>query len=329
MFLLTADRPRMLRNALELYAAAAPGLTVLVSDTSSGDAQRLNREAAAEYASFVSYQPFSPGSGRHEQYLHLVEQCQTPYLVVAPDGDVLIPDGLRESMLVLKTRPECSAAHGISYTLAPHETTGDFRLAITGGFIGRSYDSSSALSRLMALFFWYQSPYHAVRRLDDFRHAIALQSAVSGPLREMYLAGMTVISGKAVRLRVPYAIRRVQPTIGDAPLSEFSAAFMSGGAAFLDEYQPVRTALATALAGSMATERDWTRLVDIAFAGHIRRNWRAANAWRALAATGDIPESDVAELSVSGIESETFDIPAPELRGYIQPLLDKGWPSFG
>jgi hypothetical protein len=70
-------------------------------------------------------------------------------------------------------------------------------------------------------------------------------------------------------------------------------------------------------------------LIDIAFAGHVRKNWREAAMWTQLAERGDLAAGDVAALCAAGMESEATPVPGDQLAKYVVPLAARGWPRVG
>jgi hypothetical protein len=213
------------------------------------------------------------------------------------------------------------------YCVSPTREPGQLGVQLFCGFAGRGYESNSPTGRLMALLYWYQAIWYAVHRREVLRRVEVPAAIVSGAMLELFTASASVIAGKVARLRSPYCIREDAPrNIGN---QRFSDLIMLGGERFLEEYAPVRRALAALLAASESEERDWVRLVDVAFASHLRRHWYEGAVWSALADEGVIPREDVAVLAAPGIEGEFIPIPIEELAPYIAPLAARGWPAIG
>jgi len=319
----------MFRDVIEQYALNAPDMTILVADFGDADTQRLNAAAAARYPELVRYHSFPPQTPWRERFRRMLEVCTTTYVVPAADDDFLIPDGLRESMTFMRAHPDYAACHGIYYFVAPGPEPGKLGIGISCGFTGRAYESNDAVGRLMALLYWYQSVWYSVQRRDDLRR-VELPAAVnSGAMTELFTASAAVIAGKVARLRMPYCMRNAESADANVTPVEFSDMIMLGGERFLEEYLPVREGLVALLRASAGKQRDFGRLVDIAFASHIRKNWREGSVWSKLADQGEIPREDLAVLCSPGIESETMPVPLAYLTKFIQPLAARGWPSFG
>ncbi len=329
MIMMTGTRPRMFRDAIEQYALTAPGLTILVGDFGAAETQRQNAAAAALYPETIRYHAFEPQTPWRERFRRLLDLCETPYVVPAADDDFLLPDGLRESVTFLRAHPDYAACHGIYYFVAPTQEPGRLGIGISCGFTGRAYESNDPVGRLMALMYWYQSVWYAVQRRDDLRRVEVPDAVKSGAMTELFTAAAAVIAGKVARLRSPYCMRNPIPADATATPVEFSDLIMLGGEGFLEEYVPVRDGLVALLRAGVGADRNWARLVDIAFASHVRKNWREGAVWSKLADQGEIPREDLAVLSAPGIESEAIPIPGDYLARFIGPLAAHGWPNFG
>jgi glycosyltransferase domain-containing protein len=329
LILTTAGRPRMFRDALELYAEHAPGLTIVAGDFSDDDVQKHNAGVAARFPQTVRYRAFASGTPRREAVGQLLAACETEFVVRAADADFLIPEGLSESVALLRARRDYAAAHGLYYAVAPPTPEGRVDVTVWSGFTGRAYDAGDPVARLMALLYWYQSIAHAVVRLEDVRRVELPLAVESDAMTELFGAAVTVIAGKVARLRSAYALRNAATGEAPSPSGEFSDAIAAGGEYFLAEYVPVREALAALLRAACGDARDMGRLVDTAFATHVRKNWREGAVWSKLAQQGEIGNGDVAALCAAGIESEPTPVPMPYLATFIQPLAANGWPAFG
>jgi glycosyltransferase domain-containing protein len=277
----------------------------------------------------VRHRAFPPATSWHERYARLLAECETEYVVMAADDDFLIPDGLSESVAFLAAHPDYAGAHGIYYYVSPTGTPEQVAVGIFCNFTGRAYESNAASGRLVALLYWYQSVYYAVQRRDDLRRVTLPPAVRSGAMTELYTAAATVIAGKIARLRSPYCLRNQEPgTDGGARVNELTDLIVLGGERLWEEYGPARAGLAELLRAASGESRDWARVVDVAFASHVRKHWREVSVWSRLAQNGDIPAEDVAVLAAPGIESETLPVPIDDLAPLIQPLVARGWPKL-
>lgn len=326
MMVMTGTQPRMFRDLVEQYVLKAPGLTILVADSGQPAIQEHNAAAAARFPAAVRYHPFASQTPWRERLHCLLEVCETPYAVLAADDDVFVPDGLRESVCFLEAHRDHAGCHGYYYDVSQSQP-GKLDLLVSGGFTGRGYDSPDPVGRLMALLYWYQSIGKSVQRRDDLRRAEVPADVSSGAMTELFMASATVIAGKVARLRVPYCIPNAGPD-STKPV-DLCEGIMLGGEHFLKEYVPLRDRLAALLTSGYGTERDWKRLINIAFASHVRKNWRTQAMWLQLADSDDLPLEDVAALTSPGLESEQWPLPVEYLGQFIAPLLATGWPAFG
>jgi glycosyltransferase domain-containing protein len=328
MIMMTGTRPRTFHDIVEQYALGAPDLQILVGDFGDEDVQRQNAATAAEFPHTVRHHPFPPQTPWHERFRTLLDICETPYVVMAADDDFLIPEGLRESVAFLRGRPDYAGAHGIYYVVAPTAEPGQLGVAVFCGFTGRAYESDTAAGRLVALLYYYQSVYYAVQRRDDLRRLAVPPEVQTGAMIELFTASATVIAGKIARLRSPYCLRNEEVGDSSVRVNELTDVILMGGEAFMAEYLPVRRALTALLQAADGTGRDWARVIDVAFASHVRKHWREVSVWSRLAQRGDIPAEDVAVLAAPGIESESLPIPIDALAPYIGPLAARGWPKL-
>lgn len=329
MIMMTANRPRMFREAVKQYALQAPDLRILVADFGEPEAQRQNAAVAETYRDTVHYHRFAPDVPWDERFRRMLDVCVTPYAVPAADDDFLLPPALRECVAFLRSRPEYAACHGAYFTVDRSPVPGHVGLGVNLGFVGRAYDSPDPIGRLIALLFWYQSVYYAVQRRDDLRRARLPGGMRTGAMIELFTASATVIAGKVERLRSPYCLRNGIETDTHARISAFADVIAAGDDLFLEEYLPARAGLSALLRARWGEQRQWGRLIDIAFAGHVRKNWPEGPMWQKLARDGDIPPDDVARLAAPGMESEVTPIDAPYLWSIVEPLAQRGWRNAG
>jgi glycosyltransferase domain-containing protein len=335
MIMMTGNRPRMFRDAIDLYAQTAAGLQILVADFSDPESAQENAQTARRNAATVTYFPFPPDTPWQERYRFLTARCTTPFVVMAADDDFLIPDGIAACTAFMRAHPDYSACHGLYYQVLPTAQADMLQVGIDGASVGRSHESPDPIGRLMSLLYWYQSIFYTVQRRSDLGRAELPASVQSGVLKELFTASATAIFGKIARLTTPYVLRNHAPATGAAArtklydLYHLSDVVMLGGNDFLEEYMPVRTGLVELLAAEHGRERNWGRLIDTAFASHFRRNWHESRVWSRLVDQGELSAADMATLSAPGFESQQFAVPGEYLGQFIRPLAGNGWPHVG
>jgi len=334
MVMMTGNRPRMFRSAIAQYAATAPGLRILVADYGSAENQAQSAEVAREFASTVRHYPFPSDTPWTDRFRFLIERCETRFVVQAADDDFVIPAGLNEATRFMRQHDDYAACHGLNYQVSMTDRPGTLQIDIDCGFVGRTHESDNVVTRLLSLMYWYQGIFYSVQRLENLQQLMVPPAIRSGAVHELYTACATAIAGKIGRIRSPFLIRNHEysgPQSSAASvhsLSHFSDVTMLGGELFLDEYLPARTSLVELL-HRYDENRNWSRVIDIAFAAHIRHNWMETRVWSALADAGDISRDDAAALLAPSTEAMRFTIPTDYLSQYITPLAATGWPKIG
>lgn len=329
MIMMTGNRPRMFRDAMEQYAVTVPQLKIFVGDFSAEEARGQNAATAARHSGTVEYFAFEPATPWPVRFRFLIERCATPFVVIAADDDFLLADGLRESLAFMQQHPDYAACHGSYFQVVPGNEPGQIAVAADPNYLGRAHESSDPIGRLMSILFWYNPIYYTMQRREDLRRLEVPAAVRSGVMNELYTACATVIAGKIGRVQSPYCLTNRTPTPASSAIYSLADLIMLGGEALLEEYVPVRNGLVALLVSAYGTHRNWRRLVDIAFASHLRRSWPDVKVWSLLANEGEIPPEDVAVLATAHPSESTPVVDLEYLKTYLVPLASHGWPAYG
>ena len=129
----------------------------------------------------------------------------TPYVVLIPDDDIVLPQAIAEANVFLEGHPDFVVAHGYFVAFCPQADTIDMHQMI--GFTPSIIDEQP-LPRLYELLRRYQSFYWGVLRTGIFRSAVTAARAMQVVVfRELTALSTTILQGKVARLRSVYALR--------------------------------------------------------------------------------------------------------------------------
>jgi glycosyltransferase domain-containing protein len=151
MVMNTGNRPRMFQDAIEQYAATAPGLKALVADFGEGESQRSNAAVAARHPETVEYHSFESGVPYVERCRFLLERCPTPYVVMAADDDFFLPEGLLACVTFMREHDDYSAYHGFYFDVTPLQKPATLNLTPSWGTTSRGHESADPTGRVMSL----------------------------------------------------------------------------------------------------------------------------------------------------------------------------------
>jgi len=138
-----------------------------------------------------------------------VADVATPYVVLIPDDDIVLPQAIADAIAFLDGHPDFVVAHGyfvaFSPHFSPHGDTIDMHQMI--GFTPSIADEQP-LRRLYNLLRRYQSFYWGVFRTGIFRTAVTAACAMHVvAFRELTAMSTAILQGKVARLRSVYALR--------------------------------------------------------------------------------------------------------------------------
>jgi glycosyltransferase domain-containing protein len=175
---------------------------IVVLDASDDDQAEVVRGACMNMA---EYRRFDQSFRLVDKLATVVPTVATPYVVLIPDDDIILPSAIAAALAFLQYHPDHAVAHG--YFLSFGIENQDFDVHDIIGFTP-SIDEASPLARHYHLFRRYQSFYWGVFSTNVFATALTAARAMNIVLfRELTVMGTSVLQGKVARLPMVYALR--------------------------------------------------------------------------------------------------------------------------
>jgi glycosyltransferase domain-containing protein len=195
----TYNRPQLLAALLEYLETEKLDCRVLVLDSSSPDVQAANRNrmltGCGLDAEFLEFPDLDPT----EKWRQGLQRVSTPFCAFCADDDLVIVEGVRQCLDVLRTSPTTSVVQGHSFTFLPRPE-GDIELNNIVYF-RPTIDDRTPLRRLCKLFEQYQAPSYGLFRTPALRRIFdALSPAMKVLTRELLWSALAAIDGHLVRL---------------------------------------------------------------------------------------------------------------------------------
>jgi hypothetical protein len=129
------------------------------------------------------------------------------------DGDVLILEGARRCLDILRSNPAASTVQGYSLTFQPR-ANGDMEL--NNVYFRPTIDDASPLQRLDGLFQRYQALCYGMFRAPALQQILDSLQRLTKPLaRDLLWSALTVIDGHVIRLPHFSLGRCVHPSTAD------------------------------------------------------------------------------------------------------------------
>jgi glycosyltransferase domain-containing protein len=207
---------------------------VVVADSSRPDLASAVRDGVRGLA---RYQPLDSQTKLYEKLARIARSVETPYIVLLPDDDIVLPHAITAALGHLRSHPDHVAAHG--YRLGFGMSDRAFDIFQVEHFI-RTIGDDEPLQRYHHMMRRYQPHVWAVFRTDVYALAMAAAASVSGIVfQEFMFQIVSVLQGKIARLPLIYAMHGVEvaeiASDETNPLQWYfrdSAAFFEGYAAF-------------------------------------------------------------------------------------------------
>jgi len=201
----TRNRPDECARQLRFLHGNAFAHRIIVLDASEPENSEAVRRAASGIAEF---RHFGPEYRMADKLAAAVADVATPYVVLIPDDDIVLPLAIADAIAFLEGHPDFAVAHGyfIGFSLhfSPHVGTIDMHQML--GFTPSIVDEQP-LWRLYNLLRRYQSFYWGVFRTGIFRSAVTAACAMQVVVfRELTALSTAILQGKVARLRSVYAL---------------------------------------------------------------------------------------------------------------------------
>jgi glycosyltransferase domain-containing protein len=194
----TYNRPQLLAALLDYLETEKADCRVLVLDSSSPDVLAVNRNRMTDCgldAEFLEFPDLDPT----EKWRRGLHRVTTPFCAFCADDDLVIVEGVRRCLEVLRSNPVSSVVQGHSFTflLRPE---GDIELNNIVYF-RPTIDDRTPLRRLGKLFEQYQAPSYGLFRTPALRRIFdALSTEMKILTRELLWSALTAIDGHLVRV---------------------------------------------------------------------------------------------------------------------------------
>jgi len=198
----TRNRPAECARQLRFLQGNKFAHRIIVLDASEPANSDEVRRACSGIAEF---RHFGPEYRMADKLAAAVADVATPYVVLIPDDDIVLPQAIAEAIAFLDGHPDFVVAHGYFVAFHAHDDAIDMHRMI--GFTPSIVDEQP-LNRLYNLFRRYQSFYWGVFRTGIFRAAVTAACTMQVvAFRELTAMSTAILQGKVARLRSVYALR--------------------------------------------------------------------------------------------------------------------------
>jgi len=265
----TRNRPDECARQLRFLQGNKFAHRIIVLDASEPENSAAVRRACSGIAEF---RHFGPEYRMADKLAAAVADVTTPYVVLIPDDDIVLPQAIADAIAFLESHPDFAVAHG--YFVAFHAHDDDIDMHRMIGFTPSIVDEQ-ALYRLYNLFRRYQSFYWGVFRTGIFRAAVTAACVMQVvAFRELTVMSTAILQGKVARLRSVYALRGPVKSHAAIHQSHPLFFFLRDAQKFFDNYVLFRDGIAAFIRrGGIATPPGvpLEQLLDLVYAAFLGR----------------------------------------------------------
>jgi glycosyltransferase domain-containing protein len=265
----TRDRPLHCERQLRFLHANKFVHRIVVLDGSEPTNAALVRRACSGLA---EYRQFGPEYRMADKLAAAATDVDSPYVVLIPDDDIVLPLAVAEAMAFLDGHPDFVVAHGYFVGIRMHGDDVDFHQMV--GFTPSIVDAQP-LRRHYNLFRRYQSFYWGVFRTAIFRSAVTMACAMNVvAFRELTVMSTTILQGKVARLRSIYALRGTAKSHAAAHQSSPFHFFLRDAGDFFRSYVLFRDGIAAFIRKNgieMPHGVGIEQLLDLIYAAYLGR----------------------------------------------------------
>lgn len=243
----TFNRCSYLFRLLDYYRLYAPGIRIVIGDSSLDKNKEINRRTILSLSdSNILHFNYPSDIIGLLKVQDLLNQVNTKYCVFCGDDDFIIPNGINQSVNFLEDNPDFTVAPG--HYISFETEVGKGRFCWKPCYAYESNISPDAASRLLSHFANYTATTsYAVNRTDFlnmiFKEAIKFTS--DDRFGELLPSMLALIYGKMKHLNVLYAVREFWSG-ADSRASKNMPDFVREGT-FDEKYAKFRECLATHL----------------------------------------------------------------------------------
>jgi glycosyltransferase domain-containing protein len=193
----TYNRPQLLQRLLRYLERERAAFPILVADSSKPETRAQNNRMVSAIDLNVTHAEFDETTDPYVKMRDGLKMISTPYSSICADDDLVFVSAVQRCVEVLERDRSAAVVHGYYFNFHETET---FNLSFVG-YRGKSIDNPQALARLRTLFAAYEAVLYGVYRTESAQRAwrdVEMLNSVLG--KELLTAGLSVISGKALRI---------------------------------------------------------------------------------------------------------------------------------
>jgi glycosyltransferase domain-containing protein len=265
----TRNRPDECARQLRFLQGNKFAHRIIVLDASEPANAETVRSACSGIAEF---RHFAPEYRMADKLAAAVADVATPYVVLIPDDDIVLPQAIADAIAFLESHPDFVVAHGYFVAFWPHVGVVDMHQMI--GFTPSIVDEQP-LWRLYNLLRRYQSFYWGVFRTGIFRTAVTAACAMQAvAFRELTVMSTAILQGKVARLRSVYALRGPVKSHAAIHQSHPLFFFLHDAQKFFDNYSLFRDGIVAFIRrNDIATPPGvpLEQLLDLVYAAYLGR----------------------------------------------------------
>lgn len=265
----TRNRPDECARQLRFLHGNKFAHRIIVLDASEPDICEAVRRTCSGIAEF---RHFGPEYRMADKLAAAVADVATPYVVLIPDDDIVLPQAIADAIAFLESHPGFVVAHGYFVAFHPHDDAIDMHRMI--GFTPSIVDEQP-LYRLYNLFRRYQSFYWGFFRTGIFRTAVTAACAMQVvAFRELTAMSTAILQGKVARLGSVYALRGPVKSHAAMHQSHPLFFFLHDAQKFFDNYVLFRDGIAAFIRrNGIATPPGvpLEQLLDLLYAAYLGR----------------------------------------------------------
>ncbi len=207
----TKDRSAFVHRLLRYYRLVGLTWPLWILDSSEDEHREQNERSVAAQAERLTLRHVTLPGMHNAACMHAVlPEVATPYAVLLPDDDFLIPQGLASCTAFLETHPHFVAGHGEGWLFALDRPGAHGRVTGTVPYPQPAREEATAAARLRAHFAAYRVTLFSVHRTTALRamyeHVPLLDDAAFA--LELLPCALSVVLGKIKALDGPYLLRQ-------------------------------------------------------------------------------------------------------------------------
>jgi glycosyltransferase domain-containing protein len=263
----TDNRAQLLADFLTYLEAEKPDCRVLVLDSSHPEMLVANRARVARSTMDIEIAEF-PDLDPGEKWRQGIDRVTTPFCATCADSDLVIVEGVRRCLDVLRRNPVASVVQGYSFhfQLRPD---GDMELDSIAD-LGPTIDHSSPLGRLNMLLQEHRTPRHGVLRTRTLKKILdAIRPMTKILSRELLWSALTSVEGQLVHIPTFTYGRSISYSAADERWHPLEWLCQTPESLFA-EYLRYRELLATAIIQRLDNEQQLDEVRDILDLIHLR-----------------------------------------------------------